>query len=64
MAVVTGLLSDAPAPQLLSVPLLTALAGVVVVVVVRQVVLTRELARVTAEAERLRLARELHDSVK
>jgi signal transduction histidine kinase len=64
VAVVTGPLSDAPAPQSLSVPLLTALAGVVVVVVVRQVVLTRELARVTAEAERLRLARELHDSVK
>lgn len=64
LAVVTGLASAAPIPQLLSVPMLTVLAGVVVIVVVRQVVLGRELSRVSAEAERLRLARELHDSVK
>ena len=64
LAVLTGPASGAPGAQLLSVPLSTALAGVVTVVVVRQVVLGRELARVTAEAERLRLARELHDSVK
>lgn len=64
LAVATAVLTDSPAPQAISVPLITALAGVIVVVVVRQAILARELARVTAEAERLRLARELHDSVK
>lgn len=64
LAVVTAVLRDPPAAQAVSVALTTALAGVIVVVVVRQAVLARELARVTAEAERLRLARELHDSVK
>jgi two-component system, NarL family, sensor histidine kinase DesK len=62
---------DVPAAQAISVPLMTAVAGVVVIAAVRQATLTRELAaarraaeRFAAEAERLRLARELHDSVK
>lgn len=64
LAAATGLPSAVPQPQLASVLLLTPLAGVVVVVVVRQMVLGRELSRLSAKAERLRLARELHDSVK
>ncbi|MGH3549082.1 MAG: sensor histidine kinase [Pseudonocardiaceae bacterium] len=77
LAAVTGLavaqaaLIDVASPQAISVPLVTAVSGLVVVVVVRQSVLTRELAasrwtaeRLAVEAERLRLARELHDSVK
>jgi signal transduction histidine kinase len=64
LGVATGLPSGAPEPQLFSVLLLTPLAGVIVVIVVRQLELGREVARLSAEAERLRLARELHDSVK
>lgn len=64
LAVVTGLPGAVPGPQLLSVLLLTPLAGVVAVAAVGQMVLGRELSRLSAEAERLRLARELHDSVK
>lgn len=71
LSVAQAMLIDVASPQAISVPLLTAVAGVVVVVVVRQSVLTRELAasrrtaeRLAVEAERLRLARELHDSVK
>ncbi len=77
VAVATGLttaqalLIDASAPQAISIPILTLVAGVIVVAVVRQTTLTRELAAsrrsaelFAAEAERLRLARELHDSVK
>jgi signal transduction histidine kinase len=64
LAVATGLPSAPAEPQLLSVLLLTPLAGVVIVVVVRQLQLSREVSRLSAEAERLRLARELHDSVK
>lgn len=64
LAVATGLPSAVPQPQLLSVLLLTPVAGVVVVVTVRQVVLGREVSRLSAAEERLRLARELHDSVK
>ncbi len=60
----TGLASAPPEPQLLAVLLTTPLAGVVAVVVVHQIEVGRELSRLTAEAERLRLARELHDSVK
>lgn len=71
LAVAQATLIDVASPQAISVPLVTAVAGVVVVAVVRQSVLTRELAasrrtaeRLAVEAERLRLARELHDSVK
>lgn len=64
LAAVSGLAGAAGGPQLLSVLLLTPLAGVAVVVMVRQAVLGREVARLSAETERLRLARELHDSVK
>jgi signal transduction histidine kinase len=60
----TGLASAPPEPQLLAVLLTTPLAGVVAVVVVHQIEVGRELSQLTAEAERLRLARELHDSVK
>ncbi|MGB9281305.1 MAG: ATP-binding protein [Pseudonocardiaceae bacterium] len=70
-AVTQAIAIDVASPQAISVPLVTAVAGVIVVVVVRQSVLTRELAesrrtaeRLAVEAERLRLARELHDSVK
>lgn len=64
LAVATGLPAAVPQPQLLSVLLLTPLAGVAVIATVRQIALGRELSRLSAEAERLRLARELHDSVK
>ncbi len=77
IAAVTGLsvaqlmVIDVPPAQAISVPLMTAVAGVIVIAAVRQSTLTRELAaarrtaeRLAAEAERLRLARELHDSVK
>ncbi len=71
LAVAQATLIDVASPQAVSVPLVTAVAGVTVVVVVRQSVLTGELAasrrtaeRLAVEAERLRLARELHDSVK
>jgi signal transduction histidine kinase len=71
LAIAQARLIEVVSPQAISVPLLTAVAGVIVVVVVRQSVLTRELAasrqtaeRLAVEAERLRLARELHDSVK
>ncbi len=71
LAVAQATLIDVASPQAISVPLVTGVAGLVVVVVVRQSVLTRELAasrrtaeRLAVEAERLRLARELHDSVK
>ncbi len=71
LATAQALLIDVSSPQAISIPMLTAVAGVIVVAVVRQTTLTRELAasRRNAEllavaAERLRLARELHDSVK
>lgn len=64
LAVLTAVLTDPPAPQALSIPLVTALAGGVSIVVVREVTVGRELARVTLEAERLRMARDLHDAVK
>lgn len=64
LAVVTGVLSRAPAATAVSVPLVTVLAGVASVAVVRQYTLGRELAAARAERERLRLARTLHDSVK
>ncbi len=71
LATVQALLIDVSAPQAISIPILTVVAGVIVVAVVRQSTLTRELAAsrrsaelLAAEAERLRLARELHDSVK
>lgn len=77
VAAVTGLslaqltVIDVPPAQAISVPLMTAVAGVIVTAAVRQTTLTRELAAArrsaelsAAEAERLRLARELHDSVK
>lgn len=71
LAIVQAVAADAAAGQALSVSLITAVAGVVVVVVVRQTVLARELAAsrravaaAAAQDERLRLARELHDSVK
>jgi two-component system, NarL family, sensor histidine kinase DesK len=77
VAVVTGLsvaqltLIDVPAAQAVSIPLVTAVAGVVVIAAVRHATLTRERAaarrtaeRLAAETERLRLARQLHDSVK
>ncbi|MGH3841414.1 MAG: sensor histidine kinase [Pseudonocardiaceae bacterium] len=71
LATAQALLIDVSAPQAISIPLVTAVAGVIVVAVVRQSTLTRELAasrrdaeRLAVQAERLRLARELHDSVK
>ncbi|MDQ3762812.1 MAG: ATP-binding protein [Actinomycetota bacterium] len=71
LSVAQAMLIDVPTAQAISVPLVTAVAGVIVVAVVRQAALTRELAasrriaeRLAGEAERLRLARELHDSVK
>jgi len=71
LAAVQALTIDAASAPALSVPLITAVAGVVVVAVVRQTALARELAAsrravaaVAAQDERLRLARELHDSVK
>lgn len=71
LATAQALLTEVGAPQSVSIPLVTAVAGIVVVAVVRQAALTRELAasrrsaeRLAADAERLWLARELHDSVK
>jgi hypothetical protein len=64
LAVAQAMLIDVASPQAISVPLVTAVAGVIVVVVVHQAMLTRELAvsrrtaeRLAVEAERLRLAR-------
>jgi two-component system, NarL family, sensor histidine kinase DesK len=71
LATAQALLTEVGSPQAVSIPLVTAVAGIVVVAVVRQATLSRELAasrrsaeRHAADAERLRLARELHDSVK
>lgn len=64
LALVTGIGGGASAAQLLAVTVLTPIAGVVVGTVVRQVALARELSLATTEAERLRMARDLHDVVK
>lgn len=66
-----GLLAGTPAPQELSVPLLTVLAGVVAIGARRLVRIGDELRAARREAEqmaavreRMHLARELHDAVK
>ncbi|MGH3674017.1 MAG: sensor histidine kinase, partial [Pseudonocardiaceae bacterium] len=71
LATAQALLTEVGSPQSVSIPLVTAVAGIVVVAVVHQATLSRELGasrrsaeRLAADAERLRLARELHDSVK
>lgn len=71
LATTQALLTEVGSPRSAAIPLVTAVAGIVVVAVVRQATLARELAasrrdaeRLAADAERARLARELHDSVK
>lgn len=66
-----GVVVGTPGPQQVSVPLATALAGVVSVVVGtllrtnRELLATRgEVERLAAGEERMRLARDLHDAVK
>lgn len=66
-----GLAIDVPSPQLVSVSLVTALAGLAATAVRQLVALNQaalraraEVTRLAATEERLRLSRELHDSIK
>jgi signal transduction histidine kinase len=64
VAAVSAVLVRAPADVTIGVSALTALAGVSVVVAVQLATQTRELAAATAEADRLRSAVDLHETVK